>query len=672
MCIKPVNKATTKDTSVKKSGSSTSAPSSESVPVEKDASKMKDDGREKMITATHSAHKRNTDYDLLLFLAPALFYKFTPILPVFLIGITRVLSTHLLLTLHYLFVDKDNYNNKIPMKQLHRERDEYIVATILHMWVQVLLQLIFPSMFFSDFSVIPDCARTTFWCHIVIVEPLYYAAHRWLHVPKIMKAMHGFHHLSINTTPSTALVQNFTEHFLYIAVFGPAFFLPFLMTGQQHWVVIGAYLVLFDIINAYGHMNIRIGSTIFNHPLSPLKYLFYTPEFHLGHHAYFNANYALFMPLWDKVFGTLREYKKTDHKNLLPANKQDFVFLGHNGGLGHLLTCPEISIYNVYDKYRRTFLPISVEFLIMHIIGIFARLFIKSYRLSRYLINGNLIGRVVCIPRTPWDFMSPKTYPKMNQELLDVIKDEYVKHGTRYFGLGNLTKMKQLNDGGIVLAEMIRIDPFLKDKDIRIWTGDSLTAASIYHQIVEIPNIKDIFYIGAGGKVGNAVCSAILKNHSGIKICIYSRYEGIKHPNVSYTDNLKDMCNFKVVVVGKFLPSEKYLKSLRGSTDDSRKTKFILDYTVPFNPINFKSHSGIQHIPIGILQLTTKGFLKGSFDICMNHDENHIYPCHAGCIINSVVGRENDEVGEVDLNDMEEQWKRALHFGFQNTIINYD
>lgn len=660
MCIKPANKST-KDASV--SGSA--------AVLDKDVSTLKD-GREKMIAATHSSHKRNTDYDLLLFLVPALFWKFTPILPVFLVGITRILSTHLLLTLHYIFFDKDNYNNKISMKQLHRERDEYLVATILHMWVQVVLQMIFPSMFFSDLSVIPACARTTFWCHIVIVEPLYYAAHRWLHIPEIMKAMHGFHHLSINTTPSTALVQNFTEHFLYIAVFGPAFFLPFLMTGQQHWVVIGAYLVLFDMINAYGHMNIRIGSSIFNHHLSPLKYLFYTPEFHLGHHAYFNANYALFMPLWDKLFGTLREYKKNDLNNLLPQNKQDFVFLGHNGGLGHLLTCPEISIYNVYDKYRRTFLPISMEFLLMHMIGIFARFFIKSYRLSRYLINGNMIGRVICIPRTPWDFMSPKTYPKMNQELLDVIKDEYIKCGTRYFGLGNLTKMKQLNDGGTVIAEMIRTDAFLKDKDIRIWTGDSLTAASIYHQIVEIPNVQEIFFIGANGKVGHAVCSAILKTHPGMKIRIYSRYEVLQHPNVSYTDNLKEMCNFKVVVVGKFLPSEKYLKALKGSTEDSRKTKLILDYTVPYNPINLKSYPGIKHIPIGLLQLTSKGFLKGPFDICMNHDENHIYPCHAGCIINAVIGREKDEVGEIDLTDMEEQWKRALQFGFQNTIISYD
>ena len=62
----------------------------------------------KMVTSTHSLHKRETKYDLLIFFLPALMYKFTPVLPLYLIGITRMLSTHLILTLHYIFVDKDN------------------------------------------------------------------------------------------------------------------------------------------------------------------------------------------------------------------------------------------------------------------------------------------------------------------------------------------------------------------------------------------------------------------------------------------------------------------------------------------------------------------------------------------------------------------------------------
>lgn len=626
----------------------------------------------KAVKTTHSSHQRCTDYDLLLFLAPALFYKLTPVHPIFITGLVRILATRLILTFHYLFVDKDNYDNKLTQKQLDRERDDYLVGTILHMWTQIALQVIFPGMFFSDENYIKSAAIFTFWSHVFLVEPLYYFAHRWLHIPEHMKSMHGFHHLSISTLPSTSLVQNFQEHFVYIATFGPAFLVPFFLGGHQHWKVIMVYLVWFDCTNAYGHMNVRVRHPIFTHPLSPLRYLFYTPEFHLGHHAYFRANYALFMPFWDLALGTHRDYKKDD-SGLLPPKQQDFVFIGHNGGLGHMLTCPEFNVYNVYEKYRFS-LPIQLDFLICDVFCHIARLFIKCYSCSRYLINGKKIGRIICIARSPLDYMKPKRYNSVNAEILKLIKDQHQECGTRYFGLGNLNKMKQLNDSGKVLVKMIEEDAVLKDKKIRIWTGDSLTAASVYNQIAEIPNLNEFFFIGANGKVGAAVCAMFNKNKPHVKIRVLSSYHGMDYPNITYTTDLNEMMKYEVVVTGKILPGHKYSKvenvSLRNKV--AVKTRLILDYTVPFIEINFKSLPGIRHQHIGLLQVNCKKFLKGHFDICMSHSENHIYPCHAGCIINSSEGKEFNEVGEIDLVEMETIWKKALNYGFQNRIIDYD
>jgi len=629
-------------------------------------------GKTKMIASTHSKHKRETKYDLLLFLIPALFWKLTPIMPSYIVGIIRILSTRIILTLHYLFVDKDNYNNKLTQKQLTREKEDYLVGIVLHMWAQIALQIIFPGMFFTDSSLIKTCAINTLWSHVLAVEPLYYFAHRWLHIPEHMKSMHGFHHLSINTLPSTSLVQNFQEHFIYIATFGPAFLLPFFVGGHQHWIVIGAYLVLFDIINSFGHMNIRLRHPIFTHKFSPFRYLFYTPEFHLGHHAYFRANYALFMPFWDIMMGTHREYIKND-SGLLPANKQDFVFIGHNGGLGHLLTCPEFSVYNVYDKYCRSFLPLQVEFLLVHIFARICRLFTKCYTVSRYVINGNKIGRVICIVRTPIDYIYSSNYKGVNEDIIQLIKDQYKTCGTRQYGLGNLNKMKQLNDGGRLITKMIEQDSFLKDKNIRVWTGDTMTAASVYNQIVEIPANQDIFYIGANGKIGNSVCELLAKRHPHINIKVYSSYHGMDLPNVSYTTDLTEMLKHKVVIVGKIIPGHKYDKAFKQARkmNVSNKTRFILDYTVPFIPIDTKLFPEMQHIPIGLLQVTSKAFLRGHYDICMSHDQNHIYPCHAGCIINASEGRETNETGDISLDEMEIMWKKALNYGFQNTIIDY-
>ena len=135
------------------------------------------------------------------------------------------------------------------------------------------------------------------------------------------------------------------------------------------------------------------------------------------------------MPIWDHLFGTYREYKKSSN-TLAPKTQQDFVFIGHNGGLGHLLTIPgflnfipfflsnyelikiftfsfsEISIYNVYDTYMRSYLPIELEFLLVNIVNQLFRLVSSSYLVPRYLIDGRYVGRIICVLRTPIDYIS--------------------------------------------------------------------------------------------------------------------------------------------------------------------------------------------------------------------------------------------------------------------------
>jgi len=488
-----------------------------------------------------------------------------------------------MLAYHYIFVDKDNYHTKLSQKQLLREKKDYLTGIILHMWAQFVLQVMFPGMFFTPTTSenVSTCSLHTFLAHVAVVEPLYYAAHRWLHIPEHFKAMHSFHHLSVTTLPSTSLVQDFVEHFLYIATFGPALILPYFIGGQNHWMVIAAYLVLFDLINAYGHTNIVCNSSLWESKWSPLRYLFYTPEFHLGHHTYYKANYGLFMPIWDHLFSTYRSYQKPTaaERPMAPKNQQDIVFIGHNGGLGHLLTVPEISVYNVYDRYQRTYLPLSVEFMIVAVVSFFARLVAKSYKLSRYLVDNQYIGRIICVWRTPIDYMSKSGYKRINNDIVELIRDQYQTCGTRYFGLGNLNKMKQLNDGGKEISTRISQDPFLCDKDIRIWTGDTLTAASVYNQTMAMPGLEKVFYIGANGKIGKAVCELLVKEN--IHVCIFSSFVGFTHPNVKYTQDLSEIVNYKHILIGKMLDPKLYSKALSLYRSSNRTvehgTRYLMD-----------------------------------------------------------------------------------------------
>lgn len=649
------------------------------------------------IWESHSI-ERSGWVDLAAFLCPLLASGLTDVTPVYVTAIGRIVSIRALMSLHYALVDKDDYDTKLGQRQLRREKADYLVAALLHMWIQVALQLIFPTMFFpstspdeEEWDFVKTCARLTLLSHVCLVEPLYYFVHRWLHDPRVMKNMHSHHHSSVRTLPSTSLVQDFKEHFVYVATFGPAFFAPFLyLGGRHHWSVICAYLILFDLINAFGHTNFRLhGNWTFDSPWSPLRYLFYTPEFHLGHHRYYKANYGLFMPIWDMMLGTHREFRLPSKARQLPPKRQDFVFIGHNGGLGHLLTCPEFSVYNVYDAHniRPGWFPASLEFLFMDLVAFFYRCVVKSYSVSRYVVDERFVGRIICVLRTPIDYISKRRHGSVNRDIIKLIEREHRSKGTRYFGLGNLNKMKQLNDGGEGIVKLLGENEYLRDKPIRIWTGDTLTAASVYHQILSIPDLEEIFYVGAGGKIGKAVVRLLAEG--GVRVKIFSRYEAIDHPNVSYTQDLHDMADYRHVVVGKLLDPKIYDMAVRAiretRTESEAKTRYLLDYTVPFLPLDLDLGEGgrkIHHIQIAVLAVGSKEnpkksiaackgsepVLRGHFDVCMGHNENEIYPCHTGCILNMLEGREDHEVGDIDVKEVTRLWRVAEDLGLTNRV----
>ena len=169
---------------------------------------------------------------------------------------------------------------------------------------------------------------------------------------------------------------------------------------------------------------------------------------------------------------------------------------------------------------------------------------------------------------------------------------------------------------------------------------------------MDLPNVDKIFYIGASGKIGTAVCQLLVKRN--IKICAFSSYAALKHANITYTQDITEMANYKYVIVGKPLSSSLYkqaMKARRLNPECEKETQYLLDYTVPFLPLPTLSHNSVEaklsvkHIQIGVLKVTNDDFLRGYYDICMGTAQNQIYPCHAGCIMNMLVNRETDETG---------------------------
>lgn len=94
----------------------------------------------------------------------------------------------------------------------------------------------------------------------------------------------------------------------------------------------------------------------------------------------------------------------------------------------------------------------------------------------------------------------------------------------------------------------------------------------------------------------------------------------------------------------------------------------LLDYTVPFFTLPCGPKQ--KHVQIGLLRVTDDSFLKGHYDACMGNEQNTIFPCHAGGIINTVEQKEEDEVGEINLDEIEPMWAKATARGLKNVDLS--
>jgi sterol desaturase/sphingolipid hydroxylase (fatty acid hydroxylase superfamily) len=66
-----------------------------------------------------------------------------------------------------------------------------------------------------------------------------------------------------------------------------------------HIYGIGACLYVNSFFGSLGHSRLDLNIGVFN------------SRFHAGHHAYSHCNYAQNIEIWDRLFGTFRDYSET-------------------------------------------------------------------------------------------------------------------------------------------------------------------------------------------------------------------------------------------------------------------------------------------------------------------------------------------------------------------------
>ncbi|KAJ4953581.1 hypothetical protein NE237_030413 [Protea cynaroides] len=193
-------------------------------------------------------------------------------------------------------------DKNIEFEQVDRERN----------WDdQIILNAI---LYYLGFMYLPGTSRMPLWrwdglvltilLHMGPVEFIYYWFHRALHHHFLYSRYHSHHHSSIVTEPITAVIHPFAEHVGYFLLFSIPL-LSMLFTGTASAGVFTMYATYIDFMNYMGHCNFElVPKWVFN--IFPvLKYLMYTPSFHSLHHTQFRTNYALFMPFYDYIYGTV-------------------------------------------------------------------------------------------------------------------------------------------------------------------------------------------------------------------------------------------------------------------------------------------------------------------------------------------------------------------------------
>lgn len=129
---------------------------------------------------------------------------------------------------------------------------------------------------------------------LLLYDLSYYFFHKGMHLPKIMRFMHGVHHTARFPTATESLYSHPLENMaglglllLTIAVVGPITVTGFLIT---FWI--------YSTVNILVHVNLRF-------PVASLRLInFWAHKHDLHHGRHMDRNYASIFPFWDQLFGT--------------------------------------------------------------------------------------------------------------------------------------------------------------------------------------------------------------------------------------------------------------------------------------------------------------------------------------------------------------------------------
>lgn len=140
---------------------------------------------------------------------------------------------------------------------------------------------------------------------LALQETYYYWLHRWMHIPKIYRIVHEWHHDSHIASPWTAFSFHPLEGLIQ------ALFLPLILLflPMNVWVLVLMLLVM-SFSSVINHLDIEIYPAWFARV--PVLRTLIGATHHALHHKQFKYNYGLYFTWWDDWMKTESpHYEKT-------------------------------------------------------------------------------------------------------------------------------------------------------------------------------------------------------------------------------------------------------------------------------------------------------------------------------------------------------------------------
>ncbi|MCO5574181.1 hypothetical protein L7F22_027963 [Adiantum nelumboides] len=345
----------------------------------------------------------------------------------------------------------------------------------------------------------------TLLVHVGPAEALYYVCHRTCHRNEyVYRRYHQLHHASVTPEPSTVGSSTWVEQvgvagLMWLALIGGR-----LLSGGLPIGTLYTYVLLFDWLRACGHCNVDVVPPSVYRSFPLLQYLLFTPSYHLLHHEHRDANFCLFVPLYDYLGNTMRpmalhkmkprEACSIAHLEYSEEHVPEFVFLLHGVELLHPWHVPFGFRAFTSHGYRPTCLlyllwPFTIAMTSIYLF------WGSAFKLWNYYIKEHF-HQVWCIPRCGFMYFVPQQKDAINN-LIEKAILHADRSGVKVLGLGALNKMEALNCGGLLF---LKKHPNLK---VRICHGDTLTVAIILKALPE--NVSEVFLTGSTSKIGRAI-----------------------------------------------------------------------------------------------------------------------------------------------------------------------